>query len=142
MIENDRKYLEELNKKMRTIYDAIGSVFCPALQKIVVFNAKGFHHLHYRPDGSTRSYAEKIHKLRLVPLAQAVVRSALRISERRSKTIKIRQQNNLKTIVAHQYGLVATVGRHPISVRVIVMELENSQNPYFWSIMTDKKTIR
>jgi len=141
MIKNDRQYLEELNTKMRKIYDSIGRVFCPALQKIVVFNAKGFHHLHYLPNGKPRTAVEQMYKLRLIPLATAVVRNSSNVLEERCKIVRLVRRRHSKLVVAKQYALIATVGRKPITVRVVVMEFNNSQNPIFWSIMINKKTI-
>ena len=44
--------------KAKSAYNAIGHVFCPILKKDIVFNAKGFHHLRYKPDGTPRTIKE------------------------------------------------------------------------------------
>ena len=127
-----------LSSRTRTVYDFVDRVFCQALQKNIVFNAKGFHHLHYKPDGTARTVNERIHKLRLFPLAVAVIRNATSIGEEREIVIFKSRKKNTRKVKAKQYALVATVGRRkPVRVRVIIMDIENSQNPIFWSIMKD-----
>lgn len=127
-----------LSLSTRTTYNAINRVFCQILQKNVVFNAKGFHHLHNKPDGTARNVNERIHKLTLFPLAVAVIRNATAIVEEREVIIPKNRKKDAKRVKAKQYALVATVGRkNPVAVRVIVMDVENSQNPIFWSIMRD-----
>ncbi len=114
----------------------MGSVFCPILNKNVIFNARGFHHLQNKPDGTARDVSEKIHKLTLVPLAPSVVRNAIGIHEERNIIMPESRKKGAKKVKAKQYALTAIVGRkNPIEVRVIVLEVENSKNPIFWSIM-------
>ncbi len=118
------KYCELLNIRTRIIYNKIGSAYCPALGKTVVFNAKGYHHLHYKPDRTARDVKERIYKLRLLPLAVPVIKNADVIESVR----------NIKR--GKQFALVAKVGRkNPVEVRVIILEVENSGHPIFWSIM-------
>lgn len=127
-----------LSATTRIAYNSIDRVFCGILQKNVVFNAKGFHHLHNKPDGTARNVSEKIHKLTLLPLAVPVIKNATAISEEREVSILESRKKNAKKLKAKQYAMVATVGRkNPVAVRVIIMEVENSQNPIFWSIMRD-----
>lgn len=130
------EYCKLLSTTARSTYNAIGSVSCLVINKNVVFNAKGFHHLHYKPDGTARTIAERIHKLTLVPLAPAVIKNAIGIHEERNVQILGSRKKGAKKLKAKQYALVATVGKkNPVEVRVIILEIENSQNPIFWSIM-------
>ncbi|MFA6601637.1 MAG: hypothetical protein WCT02_02130 [Candidatus Paceibacterota bacterium] len=132
------EYCKLLSSTTRAAYNLIDRVFCQILQKNVVFNAKGFHHLHFKPDGTARNVAETIFKLSLVPLAQAVIKNAIGIQEEREVIVSVSRKKGAKKVKGKQYALVATVGKkNPVAVRVIVMELENSQNPIFWSIMKD-----
>lgn len=120
----------------QTYNDMLGSVFCPILNKEVVFNGKGFHHLQYKPDGTPRDTLERIHKLTLVPLAIPVIKNAIGIYEERTITMPESSKKNARIVKGKQYALVATVGRKkPVAVRVIILEIENSKNPIFWSIM-------
>jgi len=125
-----------LKTSTRATYDAIKSVYCPILKKDVVFNARGFYHLSYKPDGTARNVREVIYKLTLVPLAVPVVRNAIGIHEEREITLPKSRKKGAKKIKAKQIALTAIVGRkNPVEVRVIILEIENSPNPIFWSIM-------
>jgi hypothetical protein len=121
---------------MKLYYGTIGEVYCPILRKKIRFNARGFHHLQYKPSGTARKPKEKIHKLSLVPLALPVIKAASSIHEERNikipyKSGKVRFLKNAK-----QIALVAMVGkRSPVKVRVIILEIEGSPQPIFWSIM-------
>jgi hypothetical protein len=130
------EYHKTLSAKTKTYYESIGAVYCPALKKTVVFNAKGFHHLHYKPGGTERSPSEKIHKLTLVPLAVPVIRNATSIHEERLIEIRPSRKKSTEKIKAVQYALVANVGKKkPIQVRLILLEACGSNGPIFWSIM-------
>ena len=136
--ERQIEHCQLLSSTARVSYNAIDRVFCQILQKNVVFNAKGFHHLHNKPDGTARNVSERIHKLTLLPLAVPVIRNATSISEEREVTIPENRKKGAKRIKAKQYALVSMVGRkNPVAVRVIILEVENSLNPIFWSIMRD-----
>lgn len=135
MITPDERY-NLINTTAKITYSSIGSIYCPILDKNIVFNAKGFHHLHYKPDGTPRNTAEKIYKLLLFPLAVPVIKNAIGIYEERKIEIPNSRKKGAKKIKATQYALTATVGRkNPIEVRVIILEIENGENPIFWSIM-------
>lgn len=136
MKQSPEEYCKLLTTTAKTTYSSYGSVFCQILNKTVVFNAKGFHHLQYKPDGTPRNVQEKIHKLTLVPLAAPVIINAIGIHEEREIEMKISRKKGSKKVRGKQYALTATVGRkNPVEVRVIILELENSKNPIFWSIM-------
>ena len=131
----EEKY-DLINTTAKINYNEIGSIYCPILNKDIIFNAKGFHHLHYKPDGTPRNTAEKIYKLLLVPLAIPVIKNAVSIYEKRKIEIPNSRKKGAKKIKAIQYALTAIVGRKkPVGIRVIILEIENGENPIFWSIM-------
>jgi hypothetical protein len=46
------------------------------------------------------------------------------------------RKKKAKWVSAVQHALIAEVGlKNPMKVRVIILQIENSQNPIFWSIM-------
>lgn len=136
MKQTAQEHCELLSTTTKTSYLAIGSVYCPILGKTVVFNAKGFHHLHYKPDGTPRDISERTYKLTLFPLAVSVIKNAIGIYEERDIEMSKSRKKGAKKIKGTQYALVAIAGRKkPIEVRVIILEIENSKNPIFWSIM-------
>jgi len=77
------EYCHLLRTTAKYTYDSIKSVFCPVLNKDVLFNARGFYHLSYKADGTPRDVREIIYKLTLVPLATPVVKNAIGIHEER-----------------------------------------------------------
>ena len=136
MDHDSEQYCALLSTSAKAAYSSIGSVFCPALQKDIIFNAKGFHHLHYKPDGTPRNIAERIYKLTLLPLAPAVIKNCIGIHEERNILIPESRKKGARHIKAKQYAITATVGKkNPVEVRVILLDVENSTNIIFWSIM-------
>ncbi len=135
MESQQEELLNKLNQRMRSKYNTIKKVYSQALRKYVIFNAKGFHHLHYKPGGTSRTTSEKIHKLQLLPLAIPVIKNAGSIYEERAITIRLGRKKKSSIGRAIQYALVADVGtKRKISVRVIILEIQNAA-PIFWSIM-------
>ena len=102
--KNQIEYCNELKVSTREVYNNVGKIFCPILNVDIVFNAKGFHHLLYKPDGTARDVNEVIYKLKLFPLAIPVIKNAIGISEERNdveiresrkKGAKIKKRENL-----------------------------------------------
>ena len=134
--KNQIEYCNELKTKIRETYNNIGKVFCPILNTEVVFNAKGFHHLLYKPDGTARDVDEVIYKLKLFPLAIPVIKNALGISEERSDVeVRVSRKKGSKIKKGKIYALTSTVGkRKHIDIRVIILKIGNG-NFTFLSIM-------
>ncbi|MCX6713965.1 MAG: hypothetical protein NTV48_02565, partial [Candidatus Vogelbacteria bacterium] len=108
---SQKEYCKLLSTTTKITYNNIKSVFCPILNKTVVFNAKGFHHLHYKPDGTARKIPERIHKLTLIPLAVPVIKNSVGIHEERKINLPANRKSGAKKVKATQYALVATVGK-------------------------------
>ncbi len=125
-------YCHQLKQRMGIFYKKIGSVYCPALNKRIVFNSKGFYHLTHKSNGQMRTTKEKIHKLTLLPLAIKVIKTATNIFERRI----LKSDKNTLTRSNEYYALVATVGKkRSIQIRVIIYIARNNLNPIFLSVM-------
>ncbi len=142
MKSNQKKadYCNMLITNTRATYDTIGRVYCPILGKNIVFNAKGFHHLLYKPDGTARDVAERIYKLTLFPLAIPVIKKSMGIIDERDMKVRENRKKGAKTKERKTYALVAMVGkRNPVATRVIVSRIGNG-NFIFWSIMKDNKS--
>jgi len=124
----------------RATYDAIGRVYCPILGKNIVFNAKGFHHLLYKPDGTARDVSERIYKLTLFPLAIPVIRKSMGIADERDEEVRENRKKNAKIKKRKTYALVAVVGKKkPVATRVIVSKV-GSGSLIFLSVMKDNKS--
>lgn len=132
-------YCNMLIVNTRATYDTIGRVYCPILDKDIIFNAKGFHHLLYKPDGTARDIAERIYKLTLFPLAIPVIRKSMGITDERNVEVRESRKKGAKIKKGKTYALVAMVGKKkPVTTRVIVLKV-GSGNFIFWSIMKDNK---
>jgi hypothetical protein len=131
------EYCNILKTSTRETYNNIEKVFCPVLKEYVIFNARGFHHLLYKPDGTARDVCEIIYKMTLFPLAVPVIKNSVGISDEREIEIRENRKKNTKIKKAKTYALVAVVGkRNPVSVRVIVLKI-GTGNYMFLSIMKD-----
>ncbi|MBI3442589.1 MAG: hypothetical protein HY007_02385 [Candidatus Sungbacteria bacterium] len=105
------------------------------MKEKIVFNAQGFHHLFYEPDGTARNIGEIIYKLTLFPLAIPVVKNATSIAEKRSAEVRKSRKKRAPLQKAKYYALVAKVGtKNPVAVRVILRKVGGG-NLIFWSIM-------
>jgi len=133
--EERRKRCELLSTSTKVSYKEVGSIECPILGTNVVFNRKGYHHLHYKPDGTSRNIEERIHKLTLFPLAIPVIKNAVGIDEERDVEIRASRKKGAEMKKGKTYALVAIVGkRNPVAVRVIILRVGDG-NYVFWSIM-------
>ena len=129
------EYCRSLTASTRATYNSIGIVHCPALKADIVFNARGFHHLLYEPDGTARTVRERVYKLSLLPLVTSVVRSAVSIAQERNVMVRDGRTKKAQKKSAKMYALVARVGKEdPIDVRVIILRIGNG-NHMFWSVM-------
>jgi len=124
----------------RAIYDTIGRIYCPILDKSIVFNAKGFHHLLYKPDGTARDVSERIYKLTLFPLAIPVIKKWMVIKDKRNVKVRENRKKGAKIKNMKTYSLVSMVGKeNPVATRVIVSKIGNG-NFTFLSIMKNNKS--
>lgn len=131
------KYCNTLKINTRKIYNTIKNVYCPVLETKIIFNSVGFHHLIYKPDGTSRKISEVIYKLKLFPLAVPVIKNAMGISEERNVKVRISRKNKSRFKKGKAYSLVAKVGKkNPVSVRVIILRVGNGKF-IFYSIMKD-----
>lgn len=67
--EEFKLFLEE----KRSWYKKIEKVFCPILNKWVIFNAKGFRHLRYDGSGVLRSQEQQIYRMHLFEFLIGVI---------------------------------------------------------------------
>jgi hypothetical protein len=120
---------------MKTSYDAVGSVHCPALGIDIVFNSIGFRHLLIKPDGTVRNAKEAIYKLSLFPLAIPTIKFATSAVDERDMQVPVGRGKRKKSKPAKTYALTAYVGRkQPVMIRVIILRIGDG-NYNFYSIM-------
>lgn len=133
--EDPTEYCALLKTSTEITYNSIKSIYCPALSRNIIFNAKGFHHLSYKPDGTARKVPARIYKLTLFPLVIPVIKNALKIDEKRNIFVSNSRKKNAKPMKAIQYALVSEVGKLKTPVKVILMEIEGGKETIFWSVM-------
>jgi len=137
MNKNNIRQCNLLISSTKTIYDLVGSIYCPVLKEKVIFNARGFHHLLYNSNGSSRKINEKIYKLTLFPLAIPTIKFATAIVDERKIKIRASRKKNLPLKLGITYALIAKVGKkRPIDIRVILLKIGNGKL-MFRSIMRD-----
>lgn len=121
-------YCRILTARTRNFYASIGSIYCPALKEMVIFNAKGFHHLLFESDHIPRSVKEKIYKLTLLPLAIPVIKNATIVFQERNVQVRSSRKKDAFFKSGKTYALVAVVGnKNPIAVRVILLQMGNGK---------------
>jgi len=74
---------KELLEKRRRWYKTIGRVYCCCLKTDVVFNSRGFRHVLYDSRGEIRPLADRVRRLRLLPLAVTIVIHSETVNEHR-----------------------------------------------------------
>ena len=126
------KSYQSFVEQKRKEYKSYVPVFSPALREWVTFNAEGFGHLRFTPDGKAREQNEQIYKLNLLPLVIRVIESTRSINACR----RIFKNNLVKVTY---WSLVARVGNPRIKVKVIIRKVGNKGKVHFWSVMRLKK---
>jgi len=133
-IKKQVKYCEKLKIITKKKYSLIGSIYCPILDKYIVFNSVGIRHLQYKSNRTPRTIQETIYKMRLFPFVVSVIKKSKHISSIRK--IKIKIKDKMKDAVT--YSIVYKTGyKKQISVRVIILKVGNG-NYKFYSVMKDK----
>ena len=117
------KKFSNFKREIREVYDKIGSVWCPAIQEEVYFNAKGFYHLRHETTREERSISEQKHKLSLVPHIKDIVQGMQVLVE--SRTI-----NNVVYT-----SLTGKPQNHHRKVKVILRKSRSTERTIFWSVM-------
>jgi hypothetical protein len=113
-----------LTSTQKVFYDSIGSVYCPALKKKVIFNSDGFRHLLYESNGKPRTVQERIYKLTLLPLVIPTIKSAASINEERDIQVRYGRKSDSKIKNGKACALVAPVGKNGlVKVRVILNKI-------------------
>jgi hypothetical protein len=71
-IGKESKKFSEIRKEAKELYNVIEDAWCPALEDIVLFNNKGFHHLMWKGH-KTRSIPDQIRRFKLLPLVKDII---------------------------------------------------------------------
>jgi hypothetical protein len=113
-------------------------VRCICLNQDIHFNADGFHHLVFTGLGKPRTLREVRFKARLIPLIVPVLRTADNASYEK-RMVRESRRKGAPMMIAEFWGIEASVGKDPVSVRVIVKRVGDGRL-FFWSVMLGRKS--
>jgi len=125
----------ELLKIRKGEYKTIVPVYCPCLRTYVNFNSNGFMHLRFHIDGTPRKEKEQMHKMGLLPLVIPVIKLATSAEYQKRFSPIGRKRLDGKSILkeVEYWALVASVGKQPVKVKVILRKIGNGKI-HFWSV--------
>lgn len=123
MIFDFKRFLEE----KRAWYKNVGEVYCPILKEWVVFNSRGFYHLRYDTNGKSRSIAEQIYKLRLLPLVIPVIKNAVSVFDYKKDQYSEKSGEHYEIWeLRHNAGK-----QNPTNVSVVLKRIGNGKIAFF-----------
>lgn len=121
---------------MRERYNSIKTPHtCKVLNRKVVLNSRGFHHLLYDSSGKARTILAARNRLLQIPYIAPVLLSANDSSYEKKYARKNRKKDS-PSVQVEQWGLEATLKNEKI-IRVILRR-ENGGQIIFWSVMRVK----
>jgi hypothetical protein len=127
----------EIKKQREELYKNLGKIYCPYLNIDVHFNNKGFDHLLFKSWNKTRNIKEQYIRLKLLPLAVAVIRKSHTLQEYDERKMFVKQKVHsrwekiLRTV--EYYVFTAVIKDKDVRIKVIIKQVENSV-PIFYSI--------
>lgn len=144
-MEIPKERLEVIRAEAKRSYSAVGPLFCPYLNDIVHFRNDGFEHLLFKRKDKPRSPAEQYTRLRLLPLAEEVIRKSHTLQEYSQQTTTVRQQSANrweKKAKAVNYYVFTAIIRPRVRIKVVVREIEGGAKHFYslfpsWRVETD-----
>jgi len=126
---------QQIKETAEKFYKEIGRLFCPVFNEPVVFNSEGFNHLIYKKGGE-RAKDDQITKLKLLPLAQEIVKITATYQEYDEGLIYVQKKRFKKkvneSVKVRYWGLVAIIRN--CRVKVIIRQVGNGQK-HFYSVI-------
>lgn len=109
----DFEYFKKRKEQARRLYNSKKTISNPYLEREVILNSDGFHHLRFSAR-SERKKEEQILKFNLLPLAFRVIKKSGTLQEYRKGSIlvgKKSKRDGLRSLKAVEYwGFVAIIG--------------------------------
>ena len=151
-MEIPKARLDEVKAEAERRYKAVGSLYCPYFEDEVHFSNEGFEHLLFKRRNRPRPGIEQYTRLRMLPLAQEVIRKSHTLQEHSRQVTIIRQQSsnqwNKRPKWVNYYVFVAIV-RPLVRIKVVVREIEGGSKHFYslfpaWRVESDAggKTIK
>jgi hypothetical protein len=140
MKNKNSEELSQLKSKVKFDYFAVKSVYCPALNSRIVFNADGFHHLCYDNNRSERSILVQKNKLNSFKNVVGVLEKTTTMQEYRADLCPIgkKDRHGLSlTKVVEWFGFWAIVNlSKKVRIKIVVRRIGQANGQYhFWSVM-------
>jgi hypothetical protein len=144
-MEIPKERLEIVRAEAKRSYAAIGPLFCPYLNDTVHFRNDGFEHLIFKRKDKPRPPVEQYTRLRMLPLAEEVIRKSHTLQEHSQQITTIRQQSagrwEKRNKVVNYYVFVAII-RPRVRIKVVVREIEGGTKHFYslfpsWRVETD-----
>ncbi|MDP2629838.1 MAG: hypothetical protein Q8P56_00345 [Candidatus Uhrbacteria bacterium] len=133
---SDEKF-ERAREDAERYYEKIGKVWCPYFGEEVHFNTEGFQHLLFKEWNKTRSRIEQYKRLRLIPVAERIIRKTQTLQEYDERNLMVRQKTSSKWQQVMKrvryYIFIAIDLDKNVRVKVIVKEIEGGAK-FFYSV--------
>ena len=139
----DFGYFRTKREKAKEIYFSKKTIYNPYLERDVIFNSDGFHHLQFSARRE-RDKREQLLKFSLLPLAFHVIKKSGTLQEYRKELITVGKKDKsglCLTKPVEYWGFVAIMSEKQIKIRVILRRIGDG-NITFWSVMPHSKIKR
>ena len=126
-------------------YEKIGKIWCPYFKEKVHFSTEGFQHLLFKEWNRTRIRIEQYKRLRLLPVAERVIRKSHTLQEYDERNLMVRQKTNsrwqkvMKSV--RYYVFIAMDLDIDARVKVVVKEIEGGVK-FFYSVYPSWREIK
>jgi hypothetical protein len=144
-MEIPKERLEAVRAGAKRSYAAIGSLFCPYLNANVHFRDDGFEHLTFKRKNKPRPPVEQYTRLRMLSLAEEVIRKSHTLQEHSQQVTVVRQQSSnrweKRSKTVNYYVFVAII-RPRVRMKVVVREIEGGVKHFYslfpsWRVESD-----
>lgn len=120
------EHYQELLDSTKHLIKTQSSVICPALNKEVIFNQKGYRHILYKKGRHLRDKESQIMRLKLFPYAIQLIKLTTTIQEHFIELDNITQKET------EYWGFIAILDAHKVKV---IVKRQGNGIPHFWSII-------
>jgi len=119
------------------LYQSIGSVYCPAIKTVVVFNRYGYNHLIYDGHGHRRGEQNIKRRLHLLSTALTVVEKSKAVRKKDKATIRV--NGKIRKVIYFEICLSLKTNHQKHDVTVVMRKFEIGQ-PHFYTVRSNYKS--
>lgn len=133
----DLSNYEKLKENAQKFYKEIGSIFSPAFNEKIHFNAEGFNHIVFKNARSEREKPSQILRFKFLPLAVKLLKLSTTYQEFEESIgefeVKSFKKKIKKTKLIKYWGVIAIIDNRKI--KVIIRKTGDNGAMHFWSIV-------